>query len=169
MIARGSNNPSGGEAGFSLVEVVVAIGICAVTVTSVLALIGPVTGTIAAVRDMHDAARVISAVQTALQETPFSTVSSYLENGDTLYASRGGERVGTYQSPVWNDLGAGQPARDGAKFFEIALLSNNTLSPAPGALVFTLRLRWPAYAADGQRVTDGAPGNILFVSAAIAR
>ncbi len=169
MIPRASNKSGWAVAAFSLVEVVVALGICAITVTSVLAFIGPVASTIGAVRDAHAAARVMSAVQTELQELPFSTVSSYLANGDLLYSSRGGERMGTYLAPVWNDLGAAQLDRDRGKFFEILLIPNNTLSPVPGALVFTMRLRWPAYAADGQPVTNDASKTVLLVAAAVAR
>lgn len=168
MIARASNKRPG-RPGFSLIEVVIAVGICAITVTSVLALFGPLTTTVAAMRDVHAAARVIGAVQAGLQGMPFSTVSSYLANGDLLYASRGGERIGPYLSPVWNDLGPGQPDRDRGKFFEISLIPNNTLSPAPGALVFTMRLRWPAFTADGQQVTDEAPRDVLFAPAAVSR
>ena len=155
--------------GFSLVEVVIAIGICALAMTSVLALLGPVTTAIAAARDAHASARAIGAVQAGLQEMPFSTVSGYLANGDLLYASRGGERVGTYFSSAWNDLGSSQQSRDREKFFEITLIQNSTLSPAPGALVFTMRLRWPAFAGDGQQVTDNAPRNVLFTPAAVSR
>jgi Tfp pilus assembly protein PilV len=168
MTARASSE-SPLHPGFSLVEVVIAIGICALAVTSVLALLGPVTTTIAAARDAHAAARVVCAVQAGLQDMPSSTVSSYLANGDLLYASRGGDRVGTYFSSVWNDLGPSQQSRDREKFFEITLIQNSTLSPAPGALVFTMRLRWPAFAADGQQVTDDAPRNVLFAPTAISR
>jgi hypothetical protein len=168
MTGRASSKSSA-RPGFSLVEVVIAVGICALAVTSVLALLGPVTTTIAAARDAHAAARVIGAVQAGLQDLPFATVSSYLANGDLLYASRGGERVGIYSSSVWNDLGPSQQGRDREKFFEITLIQNSALSPAPGALVFTMRLRWPAFAADGQQVTDDAPRNVLFAPTAVSR
>jgi len=169
MIARDSPDPLRTPAAFSLVEVVIAIGICAIAVIGVVALVGPMSRAIAGVGDARAASRVIGAVQSGLQATPFSTVGSYLANRDLLYASRDGERFGPYLSPIWNDLGASQTARDRAKFFEIKLLPNDTLVAPPGAVIFTLRLRWPAYSADGTRVGDDAPSDVILIPAAVSR
>lgn len=169
MIARDSNNPPTLPVGFLLVEVVVAIGICAAVAASVVAFLGPAAVAVRAVRDTQDAARVVNAVQSYLQRTPFSVVGSYVANGDVLYASRGGDRIGPYASAAWNDLGTEQALRDREKFFEITLLGNDSLPLSPGALIFTLRLRWPAYAEDGRRVPDNGPRNYLLTPAAVAR
>ena len=150
-------------------ELVIALGICAVTVTSVLALYGPAAQAIAVASDAQAAAQVIGPVQAELQRTPFATIAASVANSETYYASRTGDRVGPYESPVWNSLGPSQRDRDAEKFFAVELLRNDTLPSVPGALVCTLRLRWPAYRADGARTSDQTPKDVLLVPAAIRR
>jgi len=169
MTPLDSRKPAKYARGFSLIEVVIAIGICAVTVVSVVALYGPTQQAVSDARQAQDAAQVIGAVQTELQHLPFATVSSYLAGGDVLYANPTGSRIGPYLAPVWSDLGASQRERDREKFFEIALIRNEAFGPVAGALIFTLRLRWPAYNGDGLRLTDETQQKILLVPAAVAR
>ena len=115
---------------------------------------------VARVGDARAASRVLGAVQSGLQAMPFSTVGSYMANGDPLYASRGGERFGSYLSPVWNDpREPGQAERGSSEVFSRSRCSATTF--ARGS---TRRLdfhppatRWPAYSADGQRVGDDTP------------
>ncbi|MSU70659.1 MAG: hypothetical protein EXS39_07790 [Opitutaceae bacterium] len=139
------------------------------TVVSVIALYGPGVRAMAQARQDYAAAQVIRAVQAELQRLPFSTVSSYLSGADSLYTSQSGGRVGPRGSPVWSDLDGTQREQDREKYFEIALIRNESLTPAAGALIFTLRLRWPAFTGNGQRLVDHAQQKMLLVPAAVAR
>lgn len=176
--------------GFSLVEVVVAVGIMALGIVAVLGLLGPTSKSITEVKDVGDANRIISTVQSELQRLPFTDVIAYLKtaaqiaaetdaydpstDARALFASRAGDKVGLFASPVWNQTGLTAAERDGLKFFEISLIRNDTLSPVAndttaGYLAFTIRLRWPAYLPNGERVANNAQKSVMIVPAAITR
>lgn len=174
---------------FSLLEVVVAIGIFAAGMLGVVALFTPVARSVSASADAEAAARVSDALKMKLQSMPFLEVTALLKvsNGarhaltDTdarsdynpatdaqiLFASRDGGKVGTYSDPVWIDPVTNRNS-DREKFFEIALIRNETLSPlvvatppaegepAPAnpdatayLLAYTARVRWPAFVKQG--------------------
>ena len=181
--------PRRGHDAFTLLEVVVAVGIFAVGMVGVVALFTPVARSVSANSDSEAAMRVADALRTRLQAMPLSDLEALLKtsNGvrhaltdadgrsdynpaaDTqvLFASRDGSRIGLYNdATVWGPrTPQNNPDRD--KFFEIALIRNETLSPlAPPApedgsppppnptltaylLAYTARLRWPAFVRDG--------------------
>jgi uncharacterized protein (TIGR02598 family) len=153
---------------FSLIEVVVAVGIFALTIVGVIGLISPTNKAVADVADNDSASRAISAIQAGLQQAGFATIKSYLDNNDSqygaFYASKSGDKVGT--SEVFND--------DSEKFFEFSLTRNNDLSPATndetsGFLVFTINIRWPAYLPNGVKFETDEQKSLLVVPAAITR
>lgn len=173
------------RAAFSLLEVVVAVGIFAAGMLGVVALFTPVARSVADNADAEAAARVADALRLRLQELPFAEVAALLKsaNGNRhaltdadartdynpatdpqiLFATRDGTRI--VRHPDWKDPAANNiPNRD--RFFEIALIRNETLSPltpppaegeavpanpdeAAFLLAYTARVRWPAYIKDG--------------------
>jgi uncharacterized protein (TIGR02598 family) len=157
--------------GFSLVEVVVAVGIFAITIVGVLGLLAPTSKNIADVSDSDAAARVISVIQSGLQGHGFNSVTADLAK--TFYASKSGDKIGASDSSVWT--AAGVTNQD--KYFEFTLVRNQTLSPATadasaGYLAFTIVLKWPAFvpSADGQGTpVDNAAKSVMVVPAAITR
>jgi prepilin-type N-terminal cleavage/methylation domain-containing protein len=171
---------------FTLLEVVVAIGIFAISMVAVIGLFGPVAKSVGDLTDAEAAARVAELLTVQLQSqesvdlaaaTPFKSLvarlkvatakSHQLTDADNstsydivadpqlLFASRDGTKVGAYgDATVWGlDTGTRQVSnRD--KFFEIALIRNETLSPntpaldaAAPLLAYTARVRWPAFIA----------------------
>jgi hypothetical protein len=122
-----------------------------------------------------------------LQTMPFDDVAALLKNskenghelieadakGDydisqdaqLLFASRDGSKIGRYADNIWLNP---QTRRnwDGEKFFEIALVRNEAITPKPSAdaaggesgkvtvdpalnlIAYTARVRWPAFVAD---------------------
>lgn len=169
---------------FSLVEVVVAVGIFAIAVISVVGLLVPINKSVDEVKDGDDATRVVSIIQNELQRVGLTAVNNFLTTGRTLYASRSGNKIGIDdQNAPWNvdvpDLD-GDPSSstsqeiDAQKFFEINLSANPNMpfnSATDGFLALIIEIRWPAYTADGVKLPQSAAGqqSILLFPAAITR
>jgi type II secretory pathway pseudopilin PulG len=181
-----------GVGGFSLIEVVVAIGIFAFGMVAVIGLFTPVARSVTSTADAEVAARVADGLRLKLQTLPFATVASLLKEStasghqladndaqpdyditrDTqlLFANRDGTKIGLYADDVWLDP-VSKRNSDREKFFEIALIRNETISPkasvvagaegtegtevtiepdlTAAVLAYTARLRWPAFMTDG--------------------
>lgn len=173
---------------FSLIEVVVAVGIFALGMVAVVGLFAPVARSVGSTADADAAARVADALRAKLQSMPFATVAGLLKQStgssheitladarvdydlsrdpQLLFASRDGSKVGAYGDAVWLNA-VTRRGWDGEKFFEIALIRNETVSPKAGTVTagdgsqvaaspddtapllgYTARIRWPAFIAD---------------------
>jgi prepilin-type N-terminal cleavage/methylation domain-containing protein len=140
---------------FSLIEVVVAIGIFAVGMVAVIALFAPVAKSVAGASDAEAAAVVAERLHDELARRTlvaqsFAPAIALLKNSTArshevtvadnasgaatdprtdarlLFASRDGTRLGAYGDvATW---GSATP-NDAEKFFEITLIRNETLSP----------------------------------------
>jgi prepilin-type N-terminal cleavage/methylation domain-containing protein len=142
---------------FTLLEVVVAIGIFAVGMVAVIALFAPVARSVAEVTEAEAAAGVAEQLRGELSRRVFAAgsfapVVALLKNstatghevttGDSvsgaaadprtdvrlLFASRDGSKIAGYTDAVWIDPTTRQPS-DAEKFFEITLIRNEALSP----------------------------------------
>jgi len=161
--------------GFSLVEVVVAVGIFALAIVGVIGLLSPTNKAIVDVTDSDAASRVISSIQSGLQQTGFTTVKNNLIPANTtltassykFYASKSGDKI-----DLVSNLSS---VTDKSKaFFEFALIRNDSLSPSSadasaGFLAFSISLRWPAYLPNGVQFTTGTEKGVLIVPAAVTR
>ncbi len=165
--------PRRGLAAFSLLEVVVAVGVFALGMVAVVGLYAPVAKSVSTVGDAEAAARVADAVRSRLQTLPFETALTLVQtpanlrrkDGDGAYNPNDGTKypevlfgklsgdVGVYDATrdpkAWYDA-RGARVPDADKYFEIDLVRNETLSPvaadATAALVaYTIRVRWPAF------------------------
>lgn len=190
-------------AAFTLLEVVAAVAVFAVGAVGVAALMAPVARTVGTSSDLEAAARVVDALRVKLHTMPTSEVLTLLKksNGTTrheltdadqrsdynpaadvqiLYANRDGSKIGTYTSSVWLASGRNQ---DVEKYFEIALIRNETLSPLPASpteelpeppipddtapvIAYVARLRWPAFIRQGPAAAvqsaDNAGGLVRY-------
>jgi type II secretory pathway pseudopilin PulG len=181
---------------FTLIEVVVAIGIFAIGMVAVVGLFTPVARSVTSSADAEIAARVADALRVKLQSQPFATVAGLLKesaatghplavndgradyditkDAQLIFANRDGSKIGVYADAIWIDPVTKRNS-DREKFFEIALVRNEAISPkastttdANGAevttqpdataavLAYTARLRWPAF------ISDGGTGTIQF-------
>lgn len=163
---------------FSLVEVVVALGIFAIAVISVIGLLVPINQSIADVQDSDDASRVSQAIQAELQKALFTDVQGFISGNTILYASRTGDIVATDTDAKWDVDGAGGVTLEehALKFFEIELEPNEILSPGGttaayngGYLAFTIQMRWPGYSANGVKFNQREEQSLLVIPAAIVR
>lgn len=159
--------------GFSLVEVVLAVGVAAVAVVGVVALYRPVLRGVADVREAASVEPVIRQMESYWREQTFADLVSATSAGTPVYATRDAGVVGTAAAAAWNAFGTTPAERDAAKYFKGVLLRNETLSPMgevnPGSLVVTLHLRWPAYRADGAQVTDPTLQSTRLIPLAFSR
>ena len=179
--ARHTCSPS--RSAFSLVEVVVAVGIFAIAVVSVIGLLGPINQSVANVKDGDDASRVSSIVQAELQRLGVVAVNGFLGAGTSLYASRSGDKIGPdVATAPWDadvpDLNGNSVVdafeKDAQKFFEIRLRANPALpftAATDGFLAINVELRWPAFSGDGNRLTGDAveQQSVLIIPVAITR
>jgi type II secretory pathway pseudopilin PulG len=172
---------------FSLIEVVAAIGIFAVGMVAVIALFAPLARSVAGLSEAEAATNVAETLRDELARRAaaarsFAPITALLKNSTArsheltvadnapnaaasdprrdpqlLFVSRDGAKIGAYaDTAVWG-------ATDAEKFFEVALIRNETLSPVandtatppPVVLAYTARIRWPAF------VPDATPTNPL--------
>ena len=157
------------KSGFSLVEVVVSVGIFAVAIVGIIGLFAPTTKNVAAVADSDSSTRAVAAIQSYLKEQGFTGTQSIVDTGTTYYANKGANVIG-------NSTLATFPNND--KFFEFTLTRNTDLSPSTAAdatagfLAFTINLKWPAFTptADGvgAAVADSQKSS-LIIPAAVTR
>jgi type II secretory pathway pseudopilin PulG len=167
------------EDAFSLVEVVVAVGVFAIAVVAVIGMLVPINQSIANVQDGDDASRVAQVIQSELQKASFSSVQGFIKNGTVLYANKAGSIVAPDADPKWDADGVGGVTlyEQSAKFFQIKLELNADLSPngddtalyAGGFLAFTIVMRWPGYTGDGRLFAQADQQSILIIPAAVTR
>lgn len=159
---------------FSLVEVVVAVGVFAIAIVSVIGILAGVGKSVTEVSDADKAARLIGVVQARLQSAGFDNVRGAL-GGTSFYASEDGSIVAQASDLAWEKAaGADQAKQNALKYFELSLIRNASLSPSgnddsAGFLAFNIRMRWPAYLPDGTQVTDDTQKEVLIIPAAITR
>ncbi len=159
-VARSSERAASGAyrlplTAFSLIEVVVAIGIFAVGMVAVIALFAPVAKSVASISDAEAATAIAERLhdqlaRRTLAAQSFVPVIALLKNSTArshevtvadnapgattdlrtdarlLFASRDGSRLGAYPDAV---IWGGATPNDADKFFEITLIRNETLSP----------------------------------------
>jgi uncharacterized protein (TIGR02598 family) len=164
---------------FSLVEVVVAVGVFAIAVVAVIGMLVPINQGIANVQDGDDASRVAHVIQSELQKTPFASVQDFIDKGTILYANKTGSIVAPDTDLKWDVNGVGGITLDeqSAKFFQIKLELNAVLSPngnnpalyTGGFLAFTIVMRWPGYTGDGKIFGQTDQQSILVIPAAVTR
>jgi len=159
------------KSGFSLVEVVVSVGIFAVAIVGIIGLFAPTTKYVAAVGDSDGSTRAVAAIQSALKESGFTAVKSSFAKGYIYYVNKNG----TVVDKINADGSLNQVVTsDADRFFEFSLTRNTDLSKvadddAAGFLAFTINLRWPAYLPNGVQVTDNSQKSSLIVPAAVTR
>lgn len=196
------------QGAFSLLEVIVAVGVFAVGMIAILGLFSPVARSVGNAADADAAARVADALRTRLQAMPFADVAVLLKGSSgsqhalseadarsdynpatdpqILFANRDGTKIGAYADAIWVDPNTRRNS-DREKFYEIALVRNETISPLattpetpegeapttpanPDTTAFLLgyvaRLRWPAFVPDGGagaiQVGSNPTGSVRF-------
>lgn len=159
--------------GFSLVELIMAVGIAAVAVIGVVGLYRPVVRTVSGLDEETRVQRILERVESVWRERGLAEVLTATSASDPFFADRDGSRLGSDGDAVWLDAGATEVERDIAKVFEFTLHRHPELSPvtevSPGSVVIVVQLRWPAHRLDGTRVTDPSLQEIRWAVFAVGR
>lgn len=167
---------------FSLVEVIVAVGIFAIAIIAVIGLMVPIRASVAEVRDGEDASRLATLIQAELQRQSFPTIKGFLDTPPAagLYASRDIRIVALGNDSKWGTA-SGSYNPDAEKFYKIDLIRDAILSPNSsthpdadsGYLAFTIKLTWPVFASAMPGSTsvpaDARQQSTLLLPAAITR
>ncbi|GAB1488441.1 hypothetical protein MASR2M8_08860 [Opitutaceae bacterium] len=168
MNAPGSEVTLKSEAGFSLLEVVIATGLCAGAISAVLAMLPPLLAAMAESQQRATALRIASALDAQWRAAPWSDVTAVVDSGETWYADALGSRLGTGTDPIWQTYGATAAERDGRKRFELVAMRDTRLS-GPAVLAYVVVVRWPAYTGDGRRIADPSLQSRLILHASRTR
>lgn len=183
------------------------MAIFAISMVAVLGLYTPVAQSVTNSSEAEAAARVTDALLSRLQTLPFEEVTALLKTNAQLqaqdargnynpndradprviFATLGGE-AGIYDAErlAWIDS-TGRVLPDREKFFEIALVRNDALSPEANDelaafVAFNCRVRWPVFRPNasgggiqvganqaGAVTQDHSRQQVLFFSGALSR
>jgi type II secretory pathway pseudopilin PulG len=125
---------------FSLVEVVIAIGVFAAAIVAIIGLLGPTLRTTREVLDSTVAARLAEGVEGELKRVGFTNVSSAVSAGVlVVYARSDGSRLVTHEDRKDSVLGI--PANERYYVLFVDLLAAPSVSSA--ALPLEIRVEWP--------------------------
>lgn len=140
--------------GLSLVEVLVAVGLCAGAVVAVLALFGPALRGVREAEDRGTALRLVDEVDAELRRAGFMRSAAATADGAVLeLVARGDGSQVVLAADADNDPVAGAPRGipAGARYFRIVV--SRALRPASDAavVVVAVEVSWPLAAPDLQR------------------
>lgn len=153
-----------GRRAFSLVEIVVAVGILAAGLAAVIALFAPVSNAVRTNQDAEAAARAGEAVITYLKGLRWTQARTFIKtdaqfssqltaegrgtydpsrDNQALFVNRAGTVIGTYNEAIWR-------GEHGEQYFEVAVVRNERISPAAAdggasTIAFIVRVRWPCF------------------------
>lgn len=136
-------------AAFSLIEVVMAVGVFAFSIVAVIGLFAPSSTYSSDVLDDDGASQIVNAVSNELRRLPYSTVISLA--GGSIYSSRSGREIGALDAVV--------PRNEA--YFRIDLTLDN-VPASDGFAEFAISIRWPAYLANAQEFPQAQQRAIVF-------
>ncbi|GAB5560963.1 MAG: hypothetical protein SynsKO_26100 [Synoicihabitans sp.] len=134
--------------GFSLIEVVVAIGVFVAGVVAAVALLSQTSESAGQRLSAATANRVAASSKALIRHFTWAEATSMLTADAPVWATRDGSRIG------WVDTVATNEA-----FYEIRLRRDVELSPgdadaSAAFLAFQIEVRWPVWQTVGTRVPD---------------
>ena len=142
--------PTAARHGLSLVEVLIAVGLCAVAVLATVALFGPAVRATRDVGDQRRATRVVEAVERELHRGGFRAASEATAGGAVLelVAAADASRV-VLRADVANDPIDGAPPGISVeqRYFDVEIRRAVAPPSEAGCLVLEVRISWPASAA----------------------
>ncbi|MBA4136384.1 MAG: hypothetical protein C0518_03605 [Opitutus sp.] len=134
---------------FSLIEVVIAIGVVAMGVTVVLGLMAAAVKMVGEASDRHGAERALASGVAELERLGFSAATARL----TAATAEPAEENRFFESHDGNRSGWGGAVAASARFYAVTVHRVENVSPSAGdatgrGVAVLLRVEWPAGAAE---------------------
>ncbi len=164
------------DRGFSLVEVVIAVGVFALSILAVVGLLGPILESIRDSEETEIASNLSELIRSELERIPFEDGSVPVDiarfpdapgSYQVLYGNRDLTHIGDedYFDDPPNDPATGQPFEigDADKFFRIELRNSPAYPFVSGnaseftSRTFQIRVLWPVYRRTGPGPDDARP------------
>ena len=154
---------------FSLVEVIVAVGVCAVAVVGVVALFGPAVRDTREVVDRRTAQRLAEQVNDELQRGGFAAVATATGGGGSLQlvARADGTQI-VLEGDADNDPATGVPRGipPSERYFGVEVIRALRPASGPAWLALEVRVSWPlALPPDGSIVPVAQRSDYRFHTA----
>jgi hypothetical protein len=155
--------------GLSLVEVLVAVAICAAAVVVALALFGPAVRVTREVHDRRAAVRLAGMVDAELRRSGFAAVAADTAGGATLelMARADGSQI-VLSTDAGNDPATGAPRGipPAERYFRIEVARALRPASEPSCLVLQVSVSWPlALPPDGAVVPEAQRSEYSFHTA----
>lgn len=152
--------------GFSLIEVVLAVGIFATVIIGVIGLLGPTVSSVREVVDSTVAVRLADGVDAELRRVGFAGVVSATSGSAIipLVATADGSRL-VRESDAGNAFSAtppGIPRDDRYYLVEVSRAVSPAYNASDGSLVLTIRVSWP-YQRPGLAAPVAVSDRSLFI------
>lgn len=137
-----------GRDGFSLVEVVVAVGVFVAGVVAAVALLAQTTGSASERLERGAAERVVASTQALLETVSWEQVLARMDDEERWFANRDGTRIDLVE-----------PVSAETRFFEITLERDATRFPAgqearAAQAEFWIVCTWPTQDVTGGRIAE---------------
>lgn len=135
---------------FSLVEVLLSLGILSVALLIVIGVLTPFMDRTGEVVERGNTNRITDRIIAEIEELAFTEVASVLNENVGLFASRAGDRLYLITDPDLDDL-----LPEAERHYAIALTRNEDLSPASrdnsaGYLCFQIKIERLLHSPDGR-------------------
>ena len=155
--------------GFSLIEVILALGILSVALLIVFGIFTPFLNRTGEVIAYGNVDRVADLVSTQIQSLEYDEVVSILNQQVLLFASRSGDTLVSDADPQLE-----QKLPEADRHFAISLTRNLDLSPAArdgtaGFVAFRIRIERMIRSPDGQLLDNQLDTNLAIFNTAVTR
>ncbi len=155
--------------GFSLIEVILALGILSVALLIVFGIFTPFLYRTGEVIEYGNVDRVADLISTEIQFLEYEEVISILNQQVRLMANRSGDTVVSSTDPQLE-----QKLPEADRFYAIRLTRNIDLSPAgrdgtAGFVAFQIRIERLIRAPDGQLLDNQLDTNLAIFNTAVTR
>ena len=156
-------------AGFSLIEVILALGILSVALLIVFGIFTPFLNRTGEVIEYGNVDRVADLISAEIQSLEYDEVISILNQQVLLFASRSGDTVVSDNDPQLE-----QKLPEADRYYAISLARNNDLSPigrdgTAGFVAFRIHIERLIRAPDGQLLDNQLDTNLAVFNTAVTR
>ena len=162
-------SPSGESQAFTLIEVLLSLGILSVALLIVFGVLTPFLSQTGEVVETTTVNRIIDRIVAEVERLEFSELMGILNQNTSLYASQDGDRLALANDP---QLDSRLPESE--RHFAITLRRNLDISPTArdstaGYLAFQIRIKRILHAPDGSLIQSPLDHTLAIFNSAVTR